>query len=123
MYTVVGGVYTDTTFTEGVYGTREFYGPFETYDEALKVWRGRMGWNVDICTHRLFIVQTGHDYAEMDRILSRMEVFDAEPNFGTATPEPSLRTIVLKYYRDHFSADDSQRLTDEYFASLTPLLA
>lgn len=52
---VAGGIYTDMTFSERVPGTAEFYGPFDTYDHALSVWRGKMGWNVDNCYHRLFI--------------------------------------------------------------------
>ena len=54
-YVVVGGVYTDTRFKDIVWGTEEHYGPFDTYEEALNVWRGRMGWMVDTCSHRLFI--------------------------------------------------------------------
>jgi hypothetical protein len=123
MYNVIGGVWTDTTFTEIVPGTEEEYGPFESYDEAVKVWRGRMGWMVDTCEHRLFIVQIGIDFADAERILARTGVFDEQPNFGTRTPEPSLRTLVYAYYSTYFRADDSERLTDEYFAALTPLLA
>jgi hypothetical protein len=55
-YYVEGGVFTDTTFTDIVPGTDERYGPFKDYDHALSVWRGKMGWNIDICSHRLFIV-------------------------------------------------------------------
>lgn len=56
MYIVYGGVYKDTTFEELDYTTEEEYGPFNTYEEALAVWRGKTGWKVDICTHRLFIL-------------------------------------------------------------------
>lgn len=52
---IIGGIHTDTTFTEIVPGTEEEYGPFATRDEAVKVWRGKMGWKVDTCEHRLFI--------------------------------------------------------------------
>lgn len=55
MFIVTGGVFTDTNFTEIVEGTQEVYGPFDTYEQAVSVWRGRMGWNVDTCEHRLFI--------------------------------------------------------------------
>lgn len=71
MYNVVGGVWTDTRFKDIVVGTEEVYGPFESYDEALNVWRGRMGWNVDNCCHRLFIVQVGIDLADADREAGR----------------------------------------------------
>lgn len=77
MYKVIGGVWTDTTFTEIVAGTEEEYGPFDTYDEAVKVWRGRMGWMVDTCEHRLFIVQVGLDLAdaeERSKIVSQHRV-------------------------------------------------
>jgi hypothetical protein len=56
-YTIHGGVFTDTSFTEIEPGTEERYGPFETYEEAVKVWRGRAGWKVDTCTHRLFVLE------------------------------------------------------------------
>jgi hypothetical protein len=58
MYIVYGGVFTDTTFKSLEPETPvESYGPFESYKEALNVWRGRMGWNVDNCMHRLFITK------------------------------------------------------------------
>jgi hypothetical protein len=57
MFIVSGGVYTDTTFERLEPGTRERYGPFTSYDDALNVWRGKMGWNVDNCMHRLFIYE------------------------------------------------------------------
>lgn len=56
MYIVYGGVYTDTDFEKLEYSTEEEYGPFETYEEALNVWRGKMGWNIDNCMHRLRIL-------------------------------------------------------------------
>lgn len=56
MYVVHGGVYTDTSFEELEPGTEECYGPFESYDAALNTWRGKMGWNIDNCMHRLFIL-------------------------------------------------------------------
>lgn len=34
MYFVVGGEYTNTTFTKFVEGKREVYGPFDSYDAA-----------------------------------------------------------------------------------------
>jgi hypothetical protein len=56
MYIVYGGVYTDTSFETLDPQTEEEYGPFDTYEEALAVWRGKMGWNVDNCCHRLRIL-------------------------------------------------------------------
>lgn len=57
MYRIEGGVFTDTNFENVVPGTEEAYGPFNSYEEALAKWRGAMGWNIDTCTHRLFIEQ------------------------------------------------------------------
>lgn len=56
-YFVSGGVFTDMTFTKVVPGTEECYGPFESYKHAVSVWRGKMGWNVDNCYHRLFLTE------------------------------------------------------------------
>ncbi len=47
-YWVVGGEYTDTTFTEfaaGVEPTR--LGPFDDYDEAQNVWRAKAMETID----------------------------------------------------------------------------
>lgn len=71
MYNVVGGVWTDTSFKDITYGTEEFYGPFERYEDAEDCWRSRTWRNVDICSHRLFIVQVGIDLAEADREAGR----------------------------------------------------
>lgn len=57
MYMVYGGEYVDTQFEELIPTTEEEYGPFDTYEEALSKWRSRMGWNVDNCHHRLFILK------------------------------------------------------------------
>ncbi len=70
-YMVIGGVFTDTAWTEVVPGTEEMIGPFERYEDAVKAWRGRVGWMVDTCTHRLFVVQVGIDLAEADREAGR----------------------------------------------------
>lgn len=118
MYNVIGGVWSDLTFTEIVPGTEEEYGPIESYDEAVKVWRGRMGRMVDTCEHRLFIVQIGPDIPTKDEIADRLAVFNVEPNIGATTNEPALWQIVYAYYRGHFPADDSERLTALYFAKL-----
>ena len=59
---VAGGIFTDMTFTradsreEGVPSSFEFYGPFDTYEHAVNVWRGKSGYHVDNCFHRLFVV-------------------------------------------------------------------
>jgi hypothetical protein len=54
MFTVEGGVYTDTSFSK-LESDPESYGPFQSYDEAYMCWKSRTGWKVDICCHRLFI--------------------------------------------------------------------
>lgn len=54
MYFVRGGIFTDTTFKE-LESKEERYGPFSTYEEAKVKWKSQMGWNIDICCHRLFI--------------------------------------------------------------------
>lgn len=59
MFEVHGGVYTDMSFSRVTPGTFERYGPFETRDEAVNVWRGAMGRNIDICEHRLFVTELG----------------------------------------------------------------
>lgn len=47
-YWVVGGEYADTSFTTLAPGKREDrLGPFESYNEALKVWSGRAWSTVD----------------------------------------------------------------------------
>lgn len=55
MFMVTGGVFTDMSFSEIVPGTAEVYGPFQTRDEAVAVWRGKMGYQIDTCEHRLFV--------------------------------------------------------------------
>ncbi len=55
MFRVEGGEFTDTDFKKLVPETAENYGPFETYEEALKVWGGRTWAKVDVCCHRLMI--------------------------------------------------------------------
>lgn len=62
MFEVHGGVHTDTSFTEIVPGTEESYGPFRTYQEAVNVWRGKMGLKIDICEHRLWVSGDGRPH-------------------------------------------------------------
>ena len=56
-YFVVGGVYKDTSFEELENSeNQEKLGPFESYDEALKVWE-KVSWEkVDDCNVRYFIL-------------------------------------------------------------------
>lgn len=63
---ITGGVYNDTTFTTVVPGTEEQYGPFERCEDAVNVWRGKMGRMIDTCEHRLFVVETGPDLDSLD---------------------------------------------------------
>jgi hypothetical protein len=57
-YIVTGGIYTDTNWTTLVPGTTEYYGPFNTYQDAVKIWRSRMGWMIDNACHRLFVKES-----------------------------------------------------------------
>lgn len=43
---------------------------------------------------------------------------DVKPNFGTETPEPSLREIVRRYYAPHFSPEEAGRPTEQYCAAV-----
>lgn len=54
-FVITGGVHTDMSFTEVEPGKEEEYGPFPSYEQAVQVWRGKMGANIDTCEHRLFI--------------------------------------------------------------------
>ncbi len=54
-YVVCGGIYKDTTFAEIEPGTKEIYGPFETYDDAYSIWNAKSRIKMDICCHRLVI--------------------------------------------------------------------
>jgi hypothetical protein len=56
MFIVKGGIYTDTKFETLEPGTEENYGPFETREEAVSTWRSKMGWMIDTCCHRLFVL-------------------------------------------------------------------
>lgn len=55
-YIVKGGIYTDLDFKEVIPGTEEEYGPFDTHEEAITEWKGRMFAKVDICPHRLTVI-------------------------------------------------------------------
>jgi hypothetical protein len=55
-YMVEGGIYTDDTFKIVEEGKEEFYGPFDTYDEAYTAWRRNTFTQLlDNCYHRLYI--------------------------------------------------------------------
>jgi hypothetical protein len=54
---VMGGVYTTTGMMFLEEGKAERYGPFETREEALKVWSGKARANIDNCLHCLKIVE------------------------------------------------------------------
>ena len=56
MYYVIGGVYTDTSFTQ-VIGEEERYGPFKKYQDAEDEWRSRSWLGVDNCHCRYTIVK------------------------------------------------------------------
>lgn len=62
MYKVTGGVFTDTTFEQMIDGTKETYGPFETYEEAYNIWKSKMFQNVDNALHRLIIIPVVTSY-------------------------------------------------------------
>lgn len=59
MYSVQGGIYTNTDFSEVIPGTEEIYGPFETMEEAREYWSARARANIDDCHHRLTIKVSG----------------------------------------------------------------
>lgn len=56
-YLVIGGIYTDLTFTTLEPGTAETYGPFDTYEAAYTRWIETSRIKVDTATHRMVIRQ------------------------------------------------------------------
>lgn len=56
-YFVEGGIFKDLADAVPLPGTEESYGPFETEQEADKVWRAKMSAKIDICNHRLRVFQ------------------------------------------------------------------
>lgn len=50
MFYVIGGEFTDTTFT--IPKTEETFGPFDNYEEAYNIWKSRSWWTVDSCLTR-----------------------------------------------------------------------
>jgi hypothetical protein len=61
---VVGGEYTDTSFTTLVMGTEEKHGPFLTREDAVRKWRERTGWTIDNCLMKFSIVSPANDVME-----------------------------------------------------------
>lgn len=55
-YYVVGGVYTDLSFTTLEPGSEETYGPYKTRQEALERWAASARFCVDNACHRLTVV-------------------------------------------------------------------
>lgn len=55
-YWVVGGIYTDTRFTDPVGGAEQWYGPFARYEDAKAEW-GRRAWASVDDAHARFRVE------------------------------------------------------------------
>lgn len=53
---VIGGVYTDGTFSK-LESVGECYGPYSTTEEAHIVAKDMMRRNIDICWHKLWVVR------------------------------------------------------------------
>jgi hypothetical protein len=51
------------------------------------------------------------------------QIRSIHPDCGAPTPEPSLNEVVRKYYAPWFSPEMVDKLTDEYFKSLTEKLS
>ena len=57
---VVGGIFTDGTFTKLEDGeTPECYGPFSTEEDAERVRDGVSRRNIDICWQKLYVAKAG----------------------------------------------------------------
>jgi hypothetical protein len=50
--------------------------------------------------------------------LTTDDFFSFEPNVGCETNEPSLREILVKYYRAHFSDERAEQLVQRYMAAM-----
>lgn len=57
VFYVEGGIFKDLADPAPIAGTEERYGPFQTEQEADKIWRARMADKIDICNHRLRVIQ------------------------------------------------------------------
>lgn len=47
-----------------------------------------------------------------------MKLFDIKPHLGAQSAEPSLRQIILGYYKPHFDDEMAQDLTEKYIAEM-----
>lgn len=54
---VIGGVFTDDTWTTMESGTGECHGPFQDEITAEQARNGLFRRNIDICWHKLWVVQ------------------------------------------------------------------
>jgi len=54
---IIGGEYTDTTFSTLVNGAEQKFGPFESYEAAEAAWAGKAWETVDSCNTRFKIVE------------------------------------------------------------------
>jgi len=62
-YIVVGGVFTDTTFSEFKDGSNgEKYGPYNSYTDALIMWNAKSWSDVDNCHSRYTIKPVGENH-------------------------------------------------------------
>jgi hypothetical protein len=57
IWVVWGGIFTDTRFEALKPGTEELHGPFHDALTARRVWQEKTARNVDIASHRLFIMR------------------------------------------------------------------
>lgn len=61
---------------------------------------------------------TGHQHEKMEQ---GVDVWDFRPNVGdSVTDEPSVRSIICRYYRAHFDHDQAAAFTREYFSKFDP---
>ena len=58
MFWVVGGVFTDGSFTELERDGSACFGPFLTRDEAERAASANRRHNIDICWYQLFVAET-----------------------------------------------------------------
>ncbi len=56
-YYVFGGAYLDSQWAELISGTAELYGPFDDYETAEQVWRGRAFATVDYAHIRFQVLK------------------------------------------------------------------
>lgn len=56
-YFVVGGEFNNMNFSELNKDKYEEYGPYSEYCDAWKAWSGYQRAKLDLCLHRMFIVE------------------------------------------------------------------